>query len=61
MRPQCDLTFAETASRDGGDVPGDSHAPGALALLNPLLNRKGQQVWSRRLARVKEVLESESP
>ena len=61
MRPQCDLTFAETASRTEVTFRGDSHAPGALALLNPLLNRKGQQVWSRRLARVKEVLESESP
>jgi len=61
MRPMCDLTFAETASGTAVTFRGDSNPPGPLALFNPLLNRKGQQVWSRRLARIKAVLESEAP
>jgi uncharacterized membrane protein len=61
MRPKCDLTFAETASGTAVTFRGDSNPPGPLALFNPLLNRKGQQVWSRRLARIKAVLESEAP
>jgi hypothetical protein len=37
---------------------GDSNPVGPLKVLNPLLNRKGQQVWGQRLARVKTVLEA---
>jgi uncharacterized protein YndB with AHSA1/START domain len=58
MRPQCDLTFEQT---DGGTrvtFRGDSHPVGPLKWLNPVMNRKGQQVWGQRLARVKTVLEA---
>ena len=61
MRPQCDLTFEQT---DGGTrvtFQGDSNPPGLLKWLNPVLNRKGQQVWGQRLARVKTVLEASAP
>jgi hypothetical protein len=61
MRPTCDLTFEPT---DGGTrvtFRGDSHPLGPLKLLSPLFNRKGEQAWSRRLARIKTVLESATP
>jgi hypothetical protein len=61
MRPKCDLTFSETPSGTEVIFRGDSNPPGPLRLFNPLLNSKGQQVWTRRLARSKEVLESEAP
>jgi hypothetical protein len=58
MRPKCDLTFEQT---DGGTrvtFRGDSNPVGPLKPLSPLFNRKGQQVWGQRLARVKAVLEA---
>jgi len=61
MRPRCDLTFEPMEEGTGVTFRGDSHPVGPLTLLSPILNRKGQQVWARRLARVKTVLESEAP
>ncbi len=61
MRPNGDLTFEQT---DGGTrvtFRGDSNPVGPLKLLNPLFNRKGQQVWGQRLARIKTVLEASAP
>jgi uncharacterized protein YndB with AHSA1/START domain len=58
MRPKCDLTFEQT---DGGTrvtFRGDSNPVAPLRWLNPVFNRKGQQVWGQRLARVKTVLEA---
>jgi uncharacterized protein YndB with AHSA1/START domain len=58
MRPRCDLTFEQA---DGGTrvtFRGDSNPVGPLRWLSPVFNRKGQQVWSERLARVKTVLEA---
>jgi len=58
MRPRCTLAFEQT---DGGTkvtFRGDSNPVGPLKLLTPVFNRKGQQVWDERLARVKEVLEA---
>jgi uncharacterized protein YndB with AHSA1/START domain len=58
MRPRCTLVFEPT---DGGTkvtFRGDSNPVGPLKLLSPVFNRKGQQVWDQRLARVKEVLEA---
>jgi uncharacterized protein YndB with AHSA1/START domain len=58
MRPKCDLTFEQT---DGGTrvtFRGDSNPVGPLKPLSPFFNRKGQQVWGQRLARVKAVLEA---
>jgi len=40
---------------------GDSDPVGAFVLLSAIFNRKGQQVWGRRLARIKTVLESPAP
>lgn len=58
MRPQCDLTFEQTDAGTSVTFRGDSNPPGPFKLLSPLLNRKGQQVWGQRLARIKSVLES---
>jgi Polyketide cyclase / dehydrase and lipid transport len=58
MRPKCDLSFEQA---DGGTrvtFRGDSNPVGPLRWLNGVFNRKGQQVWSQRLARVKAVLEA---
>ena len=58
IRPKASLTFEQT---DGGTrvtFRGDSNPVGPLKVLNPVINRKGQQVWSQRLARVKAVLEA---
>lgn len=57
MRPKCSLAFEPT---DGGTrvtFDGDANPVGPLKLLSPLFNRKGQQVWTERLARAKAVLE----
>jgi uncharacterized protein YndB with AHSA1/START domain len=58
MRPKCDLTFEQTDSGTRVTFRGDSNPPAPFKLLSPFLNRKGQQVWSQRLARIKAVLES---
>jgi uncharacterized membrane protein len=58
MRPRCSLDFEEA---DGGTrvtFRGDSNPVGPFKLLSRVFNRKGQQVWDERLARVKEVLEA---
>jgi hypothetical protein len=57
MRPRCSLTFARTEGGTTVTFAGDSRPIGPLRLLTPLLNRKGQQVWSERLARIKTALE----
>jgi uncharacterized protein YndB with AHSA1/START domain len=57
MRPRCTLAFEQA---DGGTrvtFQGDSNPVGPFKLLSPVFNRKGQQVWDQRLARVKAVLE----
>ena len=53
MRPKCNLTFEQTDAGTSVTFRGDSNPPGPFKLLSPLLNRKGQQVWSQRLARIK--------
>src|SRR2546428_12273252 len=58
MRPKCDLTFEQMEGGTRVTFRGDSIPVGPLKLLSPLLNRKGQQVWSQRLARIKTVLEA---
>ena len=57
MRPSCTLTFEQTDSGTRVTFQGDSNPVGPLKLLSPVFNRKGQQVWDQRLARVKAVLE----
>jgi uncharacterized protein YndB with AHSA1/START domain len=61
MRPKCDLTFEQSEGGTRVTFRGDSNPPGPFKLLSPLLNRKGQQVWSQKLARMKTVLESSAP
>jgi uncharacterized protein YndB with AHSA1/START domain len=58
MRPKCDLTFEPIEGGTRLMFSGDSNPVAPLRLLSPLLNRKGEQVWSERLRRVKEFLES---
>ena len=57
MRPKCSLTFARTGAGTSVTFAGDSMPIGPLKLFSSLLNRKGQQVWDKRLARIKTVLE----
>jgi hypothetical protein len=57
MRPKCVLTFDQAEGGTRVTFRGDSNPIGPLKLLSPLFNRKGQQVWSQRLARIKSVLE----
>jgi hypothetical protein len=58
MRPRCDLTFEQTEEGTRVTFRGDSRPVGPLMVLAPIFNRKGQQVWARRLARIKTVLEA---
>jgi len=60
MRPKCDLTFEQINGGTRVTFKGDSKPMGPLKLLSPVFNRKGQQVWNERLARVKTVIESSS-
>lgn len=60
MRPNCSLTFEAT---DGGTrvtFQGDANPVAPLKPLSPLFNRKGQQVWNKRLERIKAVLERDA-
>jgi hypothetical protein len=57
MRPKCSLTFGRTGTGTSVTFAGDARPIGPLKLFSPLLNRKGQQVWDKRLARIKTVLE----
>ena len=61
MRPRCDLTFEKTERGTRVTFNGDSNPVGPFVLLSAIFNRKGQQVWGRRLARIKTVLESPAP
>ena len=61
MRPKCSLAFDQTDEGTRVTFRGDSIPAGPLKLLSPLLNRKGQQVWGQRLARIKTVLEASVP
>lgn len=58
MRPRCALTFEPTRGGTRVTFRGDAHPRGVFAVLSPLFNRRGQQVWSRRLERIKAVLET---
>jgi hypothetical protein len=58
MRPLCDLTFEQTSSGTRVTFRGDSHPRGLFKLLSPVFNRRGQQVWSQRLDRIKTVIET---
>jgi uncharacterized protein YndB with AHSA1/START domain len=61
MRPKGALTFDQTDQGTKVTFRGDSIPVGPFKFLSPLLNRKGQQVWSQRLARTKTVLEASAP
>jgi hypothetical protein len=58
MRPKCGLTFEQADSGTRVTFRGDSNPIGPFRLLTPLFDRKGQQVWSQRLTRIKTVLEA---
>ncbi len=57
MKPKGSLAFVPTEEGTRVTFAGDSRPTGPLKLLSPLMNRKGQQVWDARLARIKTVLE----
>jgi len=58
MRPKCSLTFEQTDAGTRVTFRGDSNPVGPFRVLSPLFNRKGQQVWGQRLARIKVELEA---
>jgi len=58
MRPRCELTFEPTGSGTRVTFRGDSHPRGVFTVLSPVFNRRGQQVWSQRLERIKTVIET---
>jgi hypothetical protein len=61
MRPTCSLSFHQTDEGTHVTFAGDSNPIGPLRLFSALLDRKGQQVWTQRLARIKTVLETAAP
>ena len=61
MRPRCTLTFERTNAGTRLTFRGDSSPLGLFKLLSPLFNRRGEQVWGRRLGRIKAVLEASAP
>src|SRR6266542_4091970 len=61
LRPKCDLTFEQTEGGTRVTFRGDSNPLGVLKLLSPVFNRRGEQVWSQRLGRIKTVLETSAP
>jgi len=61
MRPKCELTFEQTNGGTRVTFRGDSNPLGPLKLLSPVFNRRGEQVWSQRLRRIKTVLETSAP
>ena len=61
MRPMCDRTFERSVDGTRVTFRGDSHPRGPFKVLSALFDRKGQQAWSQRLARVKTVLETSPP
>jgi hypothetical protein len=58
MRPKCQLIFERVGGGTKVTFSGDSNPIGPLKILSPVFNRKGQQVWGQRLARIKAVLEA---
>ena len=58
MRPKCTLIFEQTSNGTSVTFSGNSNPVGVLKPLCPLFNRKGQQVWTRRLDRIKSLLET---
>ncbi len=60
MRPKGRLTFVPIEEGTRVTFAGNSRPIGPLKLFSPLLNRKGQQVWGERLARIKTLLEQEA-
>jgi uncharacterized protein YndB with AHSA1/START domain len=61
MRPKCSLTFEPTSEGTSVLFSGDSNPVGVLKPLSPLFNRKGEQVWTDRLDRIKSLLETPTP
>lgn len=60
LRPKCDLTFEPAGGGTRVTFGGDSNPVGLLKPLSPIFNRKGQQVWGQRLARIKAILEAKT-
>ena len=58
MRPKCSLSFEQTDKGTSVTFSGNSNPVGVLKPLSRLFNRKGQQVWTLRLDRIKSVLET---
>ena len=58
LRPKGAFSFQPTDGATTLTVHVDANPIGLLKLLTPLINRKGQEVWDNRLARIKAALEA---
>jgi uncharacterized protein YndB with AHSA1/START domain len=58
LNPAGDFHFAQANGQTRLTVRVAPNPAGPLRLLSPLVNRIGQRVWDRRLARMKAALES---
>jgi uncharacterized membrane protein len=58
LRPTGDFSFQPTDGATTLTVHVEANPIGLFKLLTPLINRKGQEVWDDRLARIKAALEA---
>jgi carbon monoxide dehydrogenase subunit G len=58
LRPAGDFSFQPTDSATKLTVSVAANPIGPFRLLTPLINRKGQEIWDQRLARIKAALEA---
>lgn len=58
LRPNGDFSFQRTHGATRLTVRVAANPIGPFRLLTPLINRKGQEIWDQRLARIKAALEA---
>jgi hypothetical protein len=57
LRPQGDFSFRQADGATRLTVHVEANPIGPFKLLAPIINRKGQEIWDDRLARIKVALE----
>lgn len=58
VAPTGSLTFEQANGGTRVTFRGDPNPVGPFKLLSPLIARKGQRAWDKRLARIKAILET---
>lgn len=58
IAPTASLTFERANGGTRVTFRGDPNPVGPFKLLSPLINRQGQRMWDKRLARLKTTLET---